>query len=124
MRFQNDPEGRRLPVKLDTTTNGEYAPIPLAREHREANLIAHEAAGANARKLGLSRRGFLVSAAGAASTLLAMNTPIRIPNHRPSTGGFPLPRSVPLPAPRHLRPGSERRSAERARASLHRQPPS
>jgi predicted TIM-barrel fold metal-dependent hydrolase len=85
MRFQNDPEGRRLPVKLDTSTNGEYAPIPLAREHHEAKQIAHEAAGAHAKKLGLSRRGFLVSAAGAATTLLAMNTAYAKAGR---TGGF------------------------------------
>jgi hypothetical protein len=34
MRFQNDPGGHRLPVKLDTTSNGEYAPIPLEPVHR------------------------------------------------------------------------------------------
>jgi len=73
MRYANDPEGRRLPVKLDTTTNGEYAPIPLGPEHHLAQALAHAQAGANAHKLALSRRGFLVSACGAASTLLAMN---------------------------------------------------
>ncbi len=26
-----DPDGQRLPVKLDSTTNGEFAPIPLSR---------------------------------------------------------------------------------------------
>ena len=30
MKFTNDPEGTRLPVKLHATTNGEFAPIPLA----------------------------------------------------------------------------------------------
>jgi hypothetical protein len=74
MRFRNDPEGRRLPVKLDTTTNGEYEPIPLAPVHHEARHLAQEAATANAKRLGLTRRGFLVSASGVASTLLAMNS--------------------------------------------------
>jgi hypothetical protein len=74
MSFQNDPAGRRLPVKLDTATNGEYEPIPLAPVHHEARHLAHKAATANAKRLGLTRRGFLVSASGAASTLLAMNT--------------------------------------------------
>ena len=27
--FRNDPKGLRLPVKLDSTSNGEFAPIPL-----------------------------------------------------------------------------------------------
>jgi len=73
MRFQNDPEGRRLPVKLDTTTNGEYEPIPLTSVHRVANQLAFDTATENAKRLGVSRRSFLVSACGAASTLLAMN---------------------------------------------------
>ena len=37
------------------------------------NRLAHEAASANAKRLGVSRRDFLVSACGAASTLLAFN---------------------------------------------------
>src|SRR5262245_46454621 len=73
MRFHNDPDGARLPVKLDATTNGEFAPIPLGPVHRYARRLAPEAATGNPRRLGLSRRAFLVSACGAASTLLAMN---------------------------------------------------
>lgn len=73
MRHVNDPEGRRLPIKLDTTSNGEYAPVPLGPEHAMAHALAHAQAGANARRLSLTRRSFLVSACGAASTLLAMN---------------------------------------------------
>jgi uncharacterized protein len=94
MRFQHDPEGRRLPVKLDTTSNGEYEPVPLAREHREANGLAHEAADTNARRLGLTRRSFLVSAAGAASTLLAMNTAYAKAGR--SGGFFDVPREAAL----------------------------
>lgn len=73
MTFRNDPEGRRLPVKLDTTSNGEYAPLPLEPVHREANHLAMEAASANAKRLGLERRSFLVSSCGAATTLMSMN---------------------------------------------------
>jgi hypothetical protein len=68
-----DPEGRRLPIKLDATSNGEFTPVPLSAANCDANRRAHEAASANAKRLGLSRRGFLVSACGAASTLLAFN---------------------------------------------------
>jgi predicted TIM-barrel fold metal-dependent hydrolase len=68
-----DPEGKRLPVKLDTTTNGEFAPLPLARVHHQANHLANEMANSNARRRALSRRDFLVSTCGAATTLLAMN---------------------------------------------------
>ena len=73
MPYQHDPDGTRLPVKLDSATNGEFAPIPLAREHHYANHLALNAATAHAKRLRLSRRGFLVSACGAASTLICMN---------------------------------------------------
>jgi predicted TIM-barrel fold metal-dependent hydrolase len=68
-----DPEGARLPIKLDSTSNGEFAPVPLSAANRAANRLAHEFASRHARKLGLKRRQFLVSACGAASTLLAFN---------------------------------------------------
>lgn len=68
-----DPEGRRLPIKLDTATNGEFAPIPLDETLRRANRVASEWAGDFAKKLGRTRRSFLMSACGAASTLLAFN---------------------------------------------------
>jgi len=73
MTFRNDHDGRRLPVKLDSTSNGEYAPIPLEPVHREAKQVALEAATTHARRLGLKRREFLVSACGAATALLGMN---------------------------------------------------
>ena len=73
MQSRNDPDGTRLPIKIDATTNGEFAPIPLAPVHRHARQLAAESATANARRLNLTRRSFLVSACGAATTLLAMN---------------------------------------------------
>lgn len=73
MSHRNDPEGQRLPIKLDATSNGEYAPMPLAPVHRLANARALEAATHHARRLGLKRRDFLVSACGVATTLLGMN---------------------------------------------------
>ena len=73
MRYRNDPDGIRLPIKLDSTSNGEFAPIPLSKRNVVANDIARERATRNARRAGLSRRSFLVSSCGAASTLLAFN---------------------------------------------------
>ena len=73
MQFKNDPEGTRLPIKLDTATNGEYAPIPLGPAHHRARQLAFESATVNAKRLGLDRRSFLVSACGAAASLLGMN---------------------------------------------------
>ena len=73
MSHDFDPEGRRLPIKLDSTSNGEFVPVPLREHEKRANALASEKAGALAKKLGLGRRQFLVSARGAASTLLAFN---------------------------------------------------
>ncbi len=73
MDNQLDPDGVRLPVKLDSTSNGEFAPVPLAHEHRHANHLAQEAASRHAKHLGVSRRSFLTSACGVASTLMSLN---------------------------------------------------
>ncbi len=85
MRSQHDPDGRRLPIKLDTTTNGEFAPIPLEPVHHHANHLAFEAATRHAKRLALKRRDFLVSACGAATTLLGMNAAYAADGRR---GGF------------------------------------
>jgi uncharacterized protein len=68
-----DPDGLRLPIKIDTTSNGEFLPIPLSNTNRAANRAALQQADDNARRVGRSRRRFLVSSCGAATTLLAMN---------------------------------------------------
>ncbi len=73
MKTDCDPEGQRLPIKLDTTSNGEFLPVPLDATNRLALDLAQQAAGENARRCGLGRRAFMVSACGAASTLLAYN---------------------------------------------------
>ncbi len=66
-------ENARLPIRLDSTSNGEFAPVPLPRACVLANALARGRADAAARRVGLSRRRFLVSSCGAATTLLAMN---------------------------------------------------
>ena len=68
-----DPDGTRLPIKIDSTSNGEYEPIPITPVNRHGNELALERAGENAKRLGWSRREFLISSCGAASTLLALN---------------------------------------------------
>ncbi|MGH7470399.1 MAG: amidohydrolase family protein [Longimicrobiales bacterium] len=68
-----DPKGTRLPIKIDSTSNGEYEPIPLSERNVEGNRLALERATEYAKRLAVSRRKFLVSSAGAASTLLAFN---------------------------------------------------
>ena len=91
-----DPDGIRLPIKLDTTSNGEFEPVPLSPANNAANHLAHEAADANAKRLTVSRRDFLISACGAASTLLAFNAANAIAG---KTGGF-----FDLPAEAALEP--------------------
>jgi len=97
MRYQHDPEGTRLPVKLDSTTNGEFAPIPLQPVHHRANAAAREAAARHAKKLGRSRREFLVSACGAATSLLAMNAAYAAAGRR--GGYYALPQEAALDTP-------------------------
>ncbi len=71
--YANDPDGTRLPIKIDSTSNGEFMPKPLAPRHRAANRKALQDCDTGARKTGQHRRDFLVSAAGAATTLMAFN---------------------------------------------------
>ncbi len=68
-----DKQGTRLPIKIDSTSNGEYEPIPISAVNQQANKLAFEMADSHARKRAQSRRQFLVSSCGAASTLLAFN---------------------------------------------------
>ena len=44
MRLSSDPEGKRLPIKLDSTSNGEFMPIPLDATNRRANQLAQRSA--------------------------------------------------------------------------------
>ena len=85
MTFQHDPDGTRLPIKLDTTSNGEFVPVPLAHEHHHANHLALATATDNAKRLGLDRRSFLTSACGVAGSLLGMNQAYAAKGER---GGF------------------------------------
>jgi predicted TIM-barrel fold metal-dependent hydrolase len=84
-RYRHDPEGARLPVKIDTTSNGEFAPIPLQTFEELALAAAQRAAGENAARRGESRRDYMVSASAVASTLLALNDSAKA---RGRTGGF------------------------------------
>ena len=71
--YDLDPEGTRLPVRFDGTSNGEFLPLRLTPAQRRANDLAHELASENARRLGIGRRAFLTSAMGTAAVLTACN---------------------------------------------------
>lgn len=72
-KYIHDPDGIRLPIKVDNASNGEFSPLALSKRNIEGNKQALVDADAAARKLGHDRRSFLVGACGAASTLLSMN---------------------------------------------------
>ena len=73
MKYRNDPEGSRLPIKVDTTSNGEFEPVPLEKHSIHGNYLAFEQAGENTKRSSVSRRSFLTSSCGAATSLLAFN---------------------------------------------------
>jgi hypothetical protein len=68
-----DPNGERLPIKIDTASNGEFVPLPLTPAQKAANAHARERVGEVARRRGIGRREFLTSLSGAAATLLALD---------------------------------------------------
>ena len=107
MRYRNDPDGTRLPVKLDTTTNGEFAPVPLEPVHHRARRLAFDAATRNAARLGLDRRGFLVSACGMATTLLGMNAAYARQGRRGSFYDLPPEAALEHEAARSVIDGDE-----------------
>lgn len=63
-----------LPIKLGPVSNGEYDPRPLSPLVREALRRAREDCERNARRTGMTRREFLLSMCGAATTLFALNS--------------------------------------------------
>jgi hypothetical protein len=87
------PPGR-LPIKLDSTSNGEFEPVPLDAAARHARQYAHDALERGARRLATSRRTYLGSLLGAAATLSAFNEAFAAAGKR---GGFyAMPRQAPF----------------------------
>jgi uncharacterized protein len=71
MRWDDDDPG--LPIKFGPCANDEYPPVPLSPLARETVRRARAACDDNARRAGLSRRQFLLSVCGAATTLLVLD---------------------------------------------------
>lgn len=69
-RREDDPG---LPIKLHPCSNGEFIPPPASPVVREAARRARAQAEVHARRLGMSRRRFLLSSMGAATTLAALS---------------------------------------------------
>jgi predicted TIM-barrel fold metal-dependent hydrolase len=96
--MKDDPNGNRLPIKLDATSNGEYEPIPLDPVAAYARAEAEAATAAAARKLNMGRREFLVSACGAAASLAAMNRAFAEGGRRGGSYDIPAEASFELAA--------------------------
>ena len=62
-----------LPIKVDSTSNGEFRPVPLAEHVARADREAERRIGEHAKRVGIGRRAFLQSLCGAATTLLTLN---------------------------------------------------
>jgi hypothetical protein len=85
---------RTLPIKLDTTSNGEFEPVPLDVVASHARATAAAAVDEAARRVGLSRRDYLVSTLGAAATLAAFDRAFAAAGN---TGGrYVLPAEAPF----------------------------
>jgi uncharacterized protein len=87
-----------LPIKFGPCSNAEYDPEPLSPFLEETIRRARDACERNARRTGMSRREFLLSMCGAATTLLAldactreeMRKETRSPRATPG-GGYEIP---------------------------------
>jgi uncharacterized protein len=80
-----------LPITFGPVSNGEYDPAPLPPVLRETIRRARADAERNARRAGLTRREFLLSLCGAATTLLALDACTREemrPRGRRPGGGY------------------------------------
>jgi predicted TIM-barrel fold metal-dependent hydrolase len=67
-----DDEDPGLPIGLTPASNGEFRPLPATPLVREVVRRSHLALDANARRAGMSRRDFLLSAAGSATMLAVL----------------------------------------------------
>jgi hypothetical protein len=94
MSSRHDPPPGRLPIKLDTTSNGEFAPVPLDAAARHARALALAAVEEACRRLGHSRRRYLISLLGAAATLGAFNRGFAAAGRR--GGAYALPPEAPF----------------------------
>jgi hypothetical protein len=79
-----------LPIKIDSTSNGEFRPVPLTEHVARANSEAELRIGEHAKRVGLGRRAFLQSLCGAATALLTLKDAFAAVGN---TGGlFSLPK--------------------------------
>ncbi len=79
-----------LPIKFGPCSNGEYDPEPrLPEVLRETIRLARDNCDQNAKRLGMSRREFLLSIMGSATTLLALDACTKAATKALSPGATP-----------------------------------
>jgi uncharacterized protein len=104
---RHDPD-LELPIKLEPCSNGEFLPPPISPVAAETIRRTREAADRQARRLGVSRRTFLRSVAGAALMLGILDRTAR--DARGATGGryrLPADAAGDLDAARSVLGGDE-----------------
>ncbi|MEM0912543.1 MAG: amidohydrolase family protein [Pseudomonadota bacterium] len=67
------PNEDALPIKFDSTSNGEFVPPELSKRENTINALAKESMLQQSRRLGIDRRTFLYSSCAVATTLLVAN---------------------------------------------------
>ena len=80
-----------LPIKLGPVSNAEYDPEPLPPVLIETERRAREECERNARRAGMTRREFLMSLCGAATTLFVLDACTREAMRREPGGGYRVP---------------------------------
>ena len=71
--MKDDYQSDRLPVKIDTTSNGEFVPSELPRTNQIGNRVALEMLETTRKSLRTTRRLFMRTTSAAAASLLAFN---------------------------------------------------
>jgi predicted TIM-barrel fold metal-dependent hydrolase len=61
------------PIAFHPGSNGEFSPLPITDDDRRADAMYRELVDTNARRLGISRREFVLSSCGTAAALLVIN---------------------------------------------------
>ena len=74
-----------LPIKIDSASNGEFVPLAVPQHLRKAQDLAAARITEGARRTGQSRRAFLASLCGVATTFAAFNEAFAA---RKDTGGL------------------------------------
>jgi len=87
VEWENEDPG--LPIKFGPCSNAEYDPEPLSPFLQETVRLAREACDRNARRTGMTRRQFLLSICGAATTLLVLGACTREAVRRTAPGTVP-----------------------------------